>query len=91
MIYGIHQGKKDTDILLKYFYKDSIIIIFAYEIINWKIMKIKTILVSVKSNSIYNDIFLLVENKTDLYDNSEVDEKEAEEWADSIGENFQTT
>ena len=54
-------------------------------------MKIKTILVSVKSNSIYNDIFLLVENKTDLYDNSEVDEKEAEEWADSIGENFQTT
>ena len=45
----------------------------------------------VKDNCLSNAIFALVGNKNDLYINTEVEEKEAMDWADSIGAIFQTT
>ena len=87
-------GQERYRSVAKIFYKDSRIIIFVYEIINKKSYEsLKQYWYQeVKSNSIMNNaIFALVGNKIDLYNNAEVDDKEAEKWADSIGAIFQTT
>ena len=42
-------------------------------------------------NCISNAIFAVIGNKSDLYTRAQVDEKEAIDWADSIGAIFQLT
>ena len=86
-------GQEKYRSLAKIFYKDAKIIIFVYEITN-KISfeNLKNYWYKeVKDNCLSNAIFALVGNKNDLYINSVVEEKEAMDWADSIGAIFQTT
>lgn len=86
-------GQEKYRSLAKIFYKDARIIIFVYSIDNKKSFEsIKEYWYNeVKSNSLSNAIFALVGNKNDLYNTSQVDEKEAIEWADSIEGIFQLT
>ena len=86
-------GQEKYRSLAKIFYKDAKIIIFVYEITNRKSFdSLKQYWYQqVKSNSIKDVILALVGNKSDLYNNLEVEYKEAEEWADSIGAIFQET
>ena len=86
-------GQEKYRSLAKIFYKDARIIIFVYEITNKKSFEgLQTYWYQqVNANRLPNVVFALVGNKSDLYNNSEVDEKEASDWADSIGAIFQTT
>ena len=86
-------GQEKYRSLAKIFYKDARIIIFVYSIDNKKSFEsIKEYWYNeVKSNSLSNAIYALVGNKNDLYNISQVDEKEAIEWADSIEGIFQLT
>ena len=86
-------GQEKYRSLAKIFYKDARIIIFVYEITNKKSFEgLQTYWYQqVNANRLPNVVFALVGNKSDLYNNAEVDEKEASDWADSIGAIFQTT
>ena len=86
-------GQEKYRSLAKIFYKDARIIIFVYEITNKKSFEglQNYWYQQVNANRLSNVVFALVGNKSDLYNNSEVDEKEASDWADSIGAIFQTT
>ena len=86
-------GQEKFRALAKIFYKDAKIIIFVYEITNRKSFESiqQYWYQQVNLNCIVDAIFALVGNKTDLYNNAQVNNKEAEEWADSIGAIFQTT
>ena len=86
-------GQEKYRSLAKIFYKDARIIIFVYEITNKKSFEgLQTYWYQqVNANRLRNVVFALVGNKSDLYNNSEVEEKEASDWADSIGAIFQTT
>ena len=86
-------GQEKYRSLAKIFYKDARIIIFVYEITNKKSFEglQNYWYQQVNANRLPNVVFALVGNKSDLYNNSEVDEKEASDWADSIGAIFQTT
>ena len=86
-------GQEKYRSLAKIFYKDAKIIMFVYEITNKKSFEHlqNYWYKEVKDNCLSNAIFALVGNKNDLYINTEVEEKEAMDWADSIGAIFQTT
>ena len=86
-------GQEKYRSLAKIFYKDARIIIFVYEITNKKSFEgIQNYWYQqVNANRLPKVVFAVVGNKSDLYNNSEVDEKEASDWADSIGAIFQTT
>ena len=86
-------GQEKYRSLAKIFYKDARIIIFVYEITNKKSFEglQNYWYQQVNAISLPNAVFALVGNKNDLYNNAEVDEKEAADWADSIGAIFQTT
>ena len=86
-------GQEKYRSLAKIFYKDARIIILVYSINNAKSyeeMK-KYWYQEVKTNGLSNAIYAVVGNKHDLYNTSQVNEKEAMEWADSIGGIFQLT
>lgn len=86
-------GQEKYRSLAKIFYKDADVIIFVYEIRNKKSFEsLKDYWYKeVTSNCKSNAFFVIIGNKNDLYDSSEVDEIEAMNWADSIGAIFQTT
>ena len=86
-------GQEKYRSLAKIFYKDARIIMFVYEITSKKSFEglQNYWYQQVNSCCLPNVIFALVGNKSDLYNNSEVEEKEASDWADSIGAIFQTT
>ena len=86
-------GQEKYRSLAKIFYKDAKIIMFVYEITNKKSFEnLQSYWYKeVSANCLSNAIFALVGNKNDLYSKAEVEEKEAMDWADSIGAIFQTT
>lgn len=86
-------GQEKYRSLAKIFYKDAPIIIFVYNITSKESFDyLKNYWYNqVKESSIKNVIFGVVGNKSDLYQNSDVDEKEARDWADSINAIFQLT
>ena len=86
-------GQEKYRALVKIFYKDAQIIIFVYNIINLESFEsLKTFWYKqVKENCLKNAIFAVVGNKSDLYNQSQVKEEEAREWADSINAIFQLT
>ena len=86
-------GQEKYRSLAKIFYKDAKIIIFVYEISNKKSFdSLQSYWYKeVSANCLPNAIFALVGNKNDLYNIAEVEEKDAMDWADSIGAIFQTT
>ena len=86
-------GQEKYRSIAKIFYKDAKIIMFVYEIINKKSFEsLKDYWYKeVSSICLSDSIFAVVANKNDLYNISEVDEKEAMDWADSIGAIFQET
>jgi small GTP-binding protein len=86
-------GQEKYRSLAKIFYKDARIIILVYSINNLKSFEsLKQYWYQeVKTNGLSNVIYAIVGNKNDLYNTSQVDEKEAMAWADSIGGIFQLT
>ena len=86
-------GQEKYRSLAKIFYKDASIIIFVYEITSKKSFEAlqNYWYKQVTSNCIPNVLLALVGNKSDLYNRVAVEEKEAMEWADSIGAIFQAT
>ena len=79
--------------LAKLFYKNAKIIIFVYDITNknsFEGLK-KYWYKKVSTNSDKNAILALVGNKNDLYNNQQVNDNEAIEFADTIGAIFQVT
>ena len=86
-------GQEKYRSLAKIFYKDAKIVIFVYDITNKKSFEILKSYwhKEVSTNCLSNTIFAVVGNKSDLYNISDVEEKEAINWADSIGAIFQTT
>ena len=86
-------GQEKYRSLAKIFYKDANIIVFVYSIENLKSFEgLKSYWYEeVKANSLSNVLFAVVGNKNDLYNISQVDNKQAIEWADSINGIFQLT
>ena len=86
-------GQEKYRSLAKIFYKDAVIIILVYSIDNKNSFEsLKTYWYDeVKNNNPLNVIFGVIGNKYDLYNLSQIEENEAEEWADSIGGIFQLT
>ena len=86
-------GQEKYRSLAKIFYKDANIIVFVYSVDNLKSFEgLKNYWYEeVKTNSLSNVLFAVVGNKNDLYNNSQVDNKQAIEWADSIKGIFQLT
>ena len=86
-------GQEKYRSLAKIFYKDAQIIVLVYSIDNLSSFQaLKDYWYKeVKNNCLSNVIFAVVGNKNDLYNNSQVKEQEALEWADSIGGIFQLT
>ena len=86
-------GQEKYRSLAKIFYKDARIIILVYSIENLKSYEsLKDYWYQeVKTNGLSNVIYAVVGNKNDLYNNAQVKEKDAMEWADSIGAIFQLT
>ena len=79
--------------LAKLFYKDAKVIIFVYDITNknsFEGLK-KYWYKKVSTNSDKNAILALVGNKNDLYNNQQVNDNEAIEFAETIGAIFQVT
>ena len=79
--------------LAKLFYKNAKIIIFVYDITNknsFEGLK-KYWYKKVSTNSDKNAILALVGNKNDLYNNQQVNDNEAIEFAETIGAIFQVT
>ena len=86
-------GQEKYRSLAKIFYKDARIIILVYSIENLKSYEsLKDYWYQeVKTNGLSNVIYAVVGNKNDLYNNAQIKEKDAMEWADSIGAIFQLT
>jgi small GTP-binding protein len=86
-------GQEKYRSLARIFYKDARVIIFVYSIEDKKsFQSLKDYWYKeVKMNCISNAIFAVIGNKSDLYTRAQVDEKEAIDWADSIGAIFQLT
>ena len=79
--------------LAKLFYKNAKIIIFVYDITNKKSFEglKKYWYKQISLNSDKDAILALVGNKNDLYNNQQVNDNEAIEFADTIGAIFQVT
>ena len=86
-------GQEKYRSLAKIFYKDAQIIILVYSINNLSsFQSLKDYWYhEVKTNGLPNAIFAVVGNKNDLYNTAQVKEKDAMDWADSIGAIFQLT
>ena len=86
-------GQEKYRSLAKIFYKDAHIIILVYSINSLKSYQAMKDYwyQEVKTNGLSNAIYAVVGNKNDLYNTAQVNEKEAKDWADSIGGIFQLT
>ena len=86
-------GQEKYRSVAKIFYKDARIVIFVYDILNYKSFEeLKNYWINqVKSNCQPNCIFAIVGNKNDLYAENEVSEDEAKELANSLGAIFSFT
>ena len=86
-------GQEKYRALAKIFYKDAGIIIFVYSITSKSSLNdIRNYWYEeIKARGLSNSILAVVGNKNDLYNNSQVSEEEAREWADSIKAIFQLT
>ena len=86
-------GQEKYKSLTKFFYKEAGIIIMVYDITKKKTFEnLKTYWYQeVEDSRDQNIILSIVGNKSDLYDNEEVQEKEAREYAESINAIFGLT
>ena len=86
-------GQEKCKSFNKKFYQDANIVIFVYDITKRDTFEsIKNYWYEiVKNNSNNNPILAVVANKSDLYENSEVNDYEGEEFAYKIGAIFQAT
>ena len=86
-------GQEKYRSIAKIFYKDAKIIILVYSIENKESFEsLKSYWhLEVKYSAFYVVILAVVGNKHDLYNNSQVSDEEARNWADSIGAIFQYT
>ena len=86
-------GQEKYRSLAKIFYKDAVIIILVYDITKAdSLAEIKDFWVEeIKENSNKNVILALAANKDDLYNEATVNEKEGQEYADTIGAIFKRT
>ena len=86
-------GQEKYRSLARIFYKDARVIIFVYSIENKKSFdSLKDYWYKeVKQNCLSDAIFAVIGNKSDLYNISQVDEKEALAWADTFNGIFQLT
>ena len=83
-------GQERFRSLGKHFYKDAYIVILVYDITNKdSFEEIKTVWYpSVKEHGEKYSVLAVVGNKCDLYENEEVKENEAREYAQQIGATF---
>ena len=86
-------GQEKYRSIAKIFYKDAKIIILVYNIVNKESFEsLKSYWYPEVKSSTFSDVILaVVGNKHDLYNNSQVSDEEARNWADSIGAIFQYT
>ena len=86
-------GQEKYRSLARIFYKDAKVIIFVYDITNLKsFQEIQNYWYSETKDSCDNDvIYALVGNKSDLYEKEEVNEIDAQKYADEINAIFKTT
>ena len=86
-------GQEKYRSIAKIFYKDAKIIILVYNIVNKESFEsLKSYWYPEVKSSAFSDVILaVVGNKHDLYNNSQVSDEEARNWADSIGAIFQYT
>ena len=86
-------GQEKYRSLARIFYKDAKVIIFVYDITNLKsFQEIQNYWYSETKDSCDNDvIYALVGNKSDLYEKEEVNEIDAQKYAEEINAIFKTT
>lgn len=86
-------GQEKYRALTKMFYKDATAAVIVYDITKLNTFnEIKNYWVNeLKQNAPANIITVIVANKSDLYENEEVDEKEAREYAKSMNALFKKT
>ncbi len=86
-------GQEKYRSLARIFYKDAKVIIFVYDITNLKsFQEIQNYWYNETKDSCDNDvIYALVGNKSDLYEKEEVNEIDAQKYADEINAIFKTT
>ena len=79
--------------LIKHFYKDANIICLVYDITRTESFEnLKNIWYNnIKSYGEKYEVLAIVGNKSDLYEKEEVEEKEARNYAESIGATFMLT
>lgn len=83
-------GQEKFRALTKLFYKDASVVVFVYDITRRDSFdEIKKYWFNqIKHNSVSNIVMAIAANKSDLYENEKVDEKEGREYADSINAKF---
>ena len=86
-------GQEKYRSLARIFYKDARVIIFVYDITNLKsFQEIQKYWYNETKDNCDNDvIYALVGNKSDLYEKEEVNEIDAQKYADEINAIFKTT
>ena len=86
-------GQEKYRALAKIFYKDAKVIILVYDITDQRSFdEVKSYWYEmVKTNADSDAMIAIVANKNDLYDNAQVSEEEAKEFAKSVGAIFQST
>ncbi len=86
-------GQEKYRALAKIFYKDAKVIILVYDITDKRSFdEVKSYWYEmVKTNADSDAMIAIVANKNDLYDNAQVSEEEAKEFAKSVGAIFQST
>ena len=86
-------GQEKYRALAKIFYKDAKVIILVYDITDKRSFEeVKSYWYEmVKTNADNDAMIAIVANKNDLYDNAQVSEDEAKEFAKSVGAIFQST
>ena len=85
-------GQEKFRALAKIFYKDAQVIILVYEIINKESFEyIKNYWYKESSENSTADIFFVVGNKSDLYENEQVTDEEGKKFAKEINAIFKIT
>lgn len=86
-------GQEKFRSLTKLFYKDASVVVFVYDITRRESFEeLKKYWVGqIKENSSSNIVMAVAANKSDLYENEKVDEKEGKAFAESINAKFTLT